>query len=137
MNFDMKNITTYLGCAVLVLFAIYMLTNMLSLNTKVVEGLLSNKAATPEELLKDVKTDVQQNSDALHIAKYKSTYQEILVSVEDLLHLQMLSKLKKIIQDGKLTDQASMETMCKLQGCKGALKDLDEFLDAFKPPTSS
>ena len=56
---------------------------------------------------------------------------------KDLLHLQMLEDLKETIQEGKLTDTKSMKAMCKLQNCKGALKDLDEFLDAFKAPTSS
>ena len=133
----MKNITTYLGCAVLVVFALYVLTNMLSLNTKVIEGLSVTPKKTPQQLLAELKTDIQQSSDTLHIVKYKTVYQEILVSVEDLLHLQMLEDLKETIQEGKLTDTKSMKAMCKLQNCKGALKDLDEFLDAFKAPTSS
>ena len=133
----MKNITTYLGCAVLVVFALYVLTNMLSLNTKVIEGLSVTPKKTPQQLLAELKTDIQQSSDTLHIVKYKTIYQEILVSVEDLLHLQMLQDLNKTIREAKVIDTKSLEPMCKLQSCKGALKDLDEFLDAFKAPTSS
>ena len=134
----MKNITTYLGCAVLVVFALYVLTSMLSLNTKVIEGLTnSNTKKTPQQILEELKTDIQQTSDTLHIVKYKTIYQEILVSVEDLLHLQMLQDLNKTIREAKVIDTKSLEPMCKLQSCKGALKDLDEFLDAFKAPTSN
>ena len=55
MDFDMKNMTTYLGCIVLALFVVYLCTNMLSLNNKVVEGLTS-APETPDQLIKAVKT---------------------------------------------------------------------------------
>jgi len=46
MDFDMKKTTTYLGCIALALFVVYLCTNMLSLNNKIVEGLISKTTET-------------------------------------------------------------------------------------------
>ena len=131
MDFDMKNMTTYLGCIVLALFVVYLCTNMLSLNNKVVEGLTS-APKTPDQLIKSVKTMKTQYVDELHIDKYKKNYQAILLDVEDILHLQMLDKIKKSIEKNTLTDEKPLASLSSLESTKSALKDLDEFLTHFK-----
>ena len=131
MNFDMKNMTTYLGCIVLALFVVYLCTNMLSLNNKIVEGLAS-APETPEQLLKSVKTMKTQYIDELHIDKYKKNYHAILLDVEDILHLQMLDKIRKSIEKNTLTDEKTLASLSQLESTKSALKDLDEFLTHFK-----
>jgi len=131
MDFDMKNMTTYLGCIVLALFVVYLCTNMLSLNNKVVEGLTS-APKTPDQLIKSVKTMKTQYVDELHIDKYKKNYQAILLDVEDILHLQMLDKIKKSIEKNTLTDEKTLASLSSLESTKSALKDLDEFLTHFK-----
>jgi len=131
MDFDMKNMTTYLGCIVLALFVVYLCTNMLSLNNKIVEGLAS-APETPEQLLKSVKTMKTQYIDELHIDKYKKNYHAILLDVEDILHLQMLDKIRKSIEKNTLTDEKTLASLSQLESTKSALKDLDEFLTHFK-----
>ena len=131
MDFDMKNMTTYLGCIVLALFVVYLCTNMLSLNNKVVEGLTS-APETPDQLIKAVKTMKTQYVDELHIDKYKKKYSAILLDVEDILHLQMLDKIKKSIEKNTLTDEKTLASLSNLESTKSALKDLDEFLTHFK-----
>ena len=131
MDFDMKNMTTYLGCIVLALFVVYLCTNMLSLNNKIVEGLAS-APETPEQLLKTVKKMKTQYVDELHIDKYKKKYSAILLDVEDILHLQMLDKIKKSIEKNTLTDEKTLASLSQLESTKSALKDLDEFLTHFK-----
>ena len=131
MDFDMKNMTTYLGCIVLALFVVYLCTNMLSLNNKVVEGLTS-APETPEQLLKSVKKMKTQYVDELHIDKYKKNYHAILLDVEDILHLQMLDKIRKSIEKNTLTDEKTLASLSQLESTKSALKDLDEFLTHFK-----
>ena len=131
MDFDMKNMTTYLGCIVLALFVVYLCTNMLSLNNKIVEGLAS-APETPEQLLKSVKTMKTQYVDELHIDKYKKNYHAILLDVEDILHLQMLDKIRKSIEKNTLTDEKTLASLSQLESTKSALKDLDEFLTHFK-----
>jgi len=127
----MKNMTTYLGCIVLALFVVYLCTNMLSLNNKIVEGLAS-APETPEQLLKSVKTMKTQYIDELHIDKYKKNYHAILLDVEDILHLQMLDKIRKSIEKNTLTDEKTLASLSQLESTKSALKDLDEFLTHFK-----
>ena len=127
----MKNMTTYLGCIVLALFVVYLCTNMLSLNNKIVEGLAS-APETPEQLLKSVKTMKTQYVDELHIDKYKKNYHAILLDVEDILHLQMLDKIRKSIEKNTLTDEKTLASLSQLESTKSALKDLDEFLTHFK-----
>ena len=131
MDFDMKNMTTYLGCIVLALFVVYLCTNMLSLNNKVVEGLTS-APETPDQLIKAVKTMKTQYVDELHIDKYKKKYSAILLDVEDILHLQMLDKIKKSIEKNTLTDEKTLASLSHLESTKSALKDLDEFLTHVK-----
>ena len=76
MNIDMNNIATYLGCVVLVGFVFYVMTNMLSINNKVIEGLTSSSSSqqTPEKLLEALKNTKQNLVDNLHVEKYKTQY---------------------------------------------------------------
>jgi len=131
MDFDMKNMTTYLGCIVLALFVAYLCTNLLSLNNKIVEG-LTNSSETPEQLLQSVKKMKSQYVDNLHLDKYKKDYTAILLDVEDILHLQMLDEIKKSIENSTLTDEKTLASLAHLESTKSALKDLDEFLTHFK-----
>jgi len=130
----MKNITTYLGCIVMVLFVVYITTNMLSLNNKIVEGLTSSSSSskTPEELITLLKTTKQKLVDDLHIDKYKSQYHEMLLNAEDVLHLQILEQLKSAIGNDKLSNEKTLILLSQLQNAKTALKDLDEFFEHFK-----
>jgi hypothetical protein len=132
MDFDMKNMTTYLGCIVLALFVVYLCTNMLSLNNKIVEGLTSGTTKTPDDLLKLVKTSKTKYIDELRVDKYKTQYHKMLLDVEDILHLQMLSQIKTAVAKDKLDDEKTLATLSQLESTKSALKDLDEFLTHFK-----
>ncbi len=133
----MKNMTTYLGCIVLALFVVYLCTNMLSLNNKIVEGLINRKQTTyspPEQLkgLQQIKTSFE---DQLHMDKYKTTYHEILLNMEDIIHLSMLQQLEAAGDTKGVTgelDPKLLDSLAKLQTSKSALKDLDEFLTHFK-----
>ena len=135
MNFDMKNITTYLGCIALALFVVYLCTNMLSLNNKIVEGLISKTTkTTPDELLKGAQSLKTRLSDDLNLPKYGATYKKLLVTLEDIYHLVMISTIKDGGQDGRvgeLNDKTSkkLETM---QKAIEALSSIDEFLTHHK-----
>ena len=137
MDFDMKNMTTYLGCITLALFVIYVTTNMLSLNNKVVEGLINRKQTTysPPEQLKGLQQLKTSFEDQLHMDKYKTTYREILLNMEDIIHLAMLQQLEAAGDTkgaaGEL-DPKLLDSLAKLQTSKSALKDLDEFLTVHK-----
>lgn len=132
MNINMNNIATYLGCVVLIGFILYIMTNMLSINNKVIEGLTSSSSKTPEELLELLKNTKQNLVDNLHVAKYKTQYHELLLNAEDILHLKLFEQFKNAINDGKLSDNKTLTTLSQLQNAKTALKDLDEFFEHFK-----
>lgn len=132
MNINMNDIATYLGCAVLIVFILYIMTNMLSINNKVIEGLTSSSSKTPEELLELLKNTKQNLVDNLHVAKYKTQYHELLLNAEDILHLKLFEQFKNAINDGKLSDNKTLTTLSQLQNAKTALKDLDEFFEHFK-----
>jgi len=142
MDIDMKNITTYLGCIALALFVVYLCTNMLSLNNKIVEGLISKTKTTettPDELLKEAQSLKTRLSDDLNIKKYGDTYKNLLVTLEDIYHLAMISAIKDGGQDGRvgeLNDKTSkkLETM---QKAIEALSSIDEFLTHHKSESSS
>ena len=132
MDFDMKTAVACLGCIVLALFVMYICTKMMKLNRSVVEGLTSGSSATPDQLLKDVKTMRTKLVDELHIDKYKAKYHEMLLNTEDVLHLQMLEQIKTAIDKKKLDDTTTLSNLAQLESTKAALKDLDEFLTHFK-----
>jgi len=128
----MKNMTMYLGCIVLAVFVVYLCTNMLSLNRKIVEGLTSSPE-TPMQLLESVKNSKAKYIDELQIDKYKTEYHQILLDVEDIIHLQMLAKIKNAISKDKLSDEKTLASLAQLESSKSALGDLDEFLSHYKP----
>lgn len=127
MNIDMKNITTYLGCFVIVLFILFGITKVLSLNNKVVEG-LTNSKSSPEEILNELQKRNKNSSNNLNIKNDKSTYHDILLQLEDSFHFQMIEEM---LNKEKTTDLTSK--LSQLQAGKAALKDLDEFLTHYKP----
>lgn len=138
----MKNVTTYLGCIALALFVVYLCTNMLSLNNKIVEGLISKTKTTklsPDELLKEAQSLKTILSDDLNIKKYGDTYKKLLVTLEDIYHLAMISAIKDGGQNGRV-GEINEETINKLETMqKGieALSSIDEFLTHHKPESSS
>ena len=143
MDFDMKNITTYLGCIGIALFVVYLCTNMLSLNNKIVEGLVSKttKKVTPVELLKQAETLKTSMEDDLNIKKYGDTYKKLLITLEDIYHLAMLENIIKADTssgswNGSINEKAAskLETM---QKAIEALSSIDEFLTHHKPTEST
>lgn len=133
MNFDMKNMTTYLGCIVLALFLVYLCTNMLSLNNKIVEGLASKpKKFTPADLLKQVEKTKTVLSDELNLSKYTPVYKNLLVSLEDVYHLAMLNTI--VGQDmtkenaGAAADPKTATQLALYSKAIESLSSIDEFL---------
>ena len=131
----MKNVTTYLGCIALALFVVYLCTNMLSLNNKIVEGLISKTKTTklsPDELLKEAQSLKTILSDDLNIKKYGDTYKKLLVTLEDIYHLAMISAIKDGGQNGRV-GEINEETINN-NGILKSPKAPDNLYDEF-PPT--
>jgi hypothetical protein len=110
---------------------------MLSLNNQIVEGLINQKQTTysPPEQLKELQQIKTSFEDLLHMDKYKTTYHEILLNMEDIIHLSMLRQLEAAGEKSGVSgefDPKLLDALAKLQTSKSALKDLDEFLTHFK-----
>lgn len=139
----MKNMTTYLGCIGLALFVVYLCTNMLSLNNKIVEGLVSKKKKniTPDEILKQLEDYRTTLSDQLRIEKYATTYKKTIVALEDIFHMIMLKNIQKAdVQTGSWsgsTSDTAIKTQEGIQKAVDSLSSLDEFLTHYKPESSS
>jgi len=56
MNFDAKNITTYIGCLTLLAFGLYLANQALTFNNNIMEGLASKSDhKTPEQCIEHAK----------------------------------------------------------------------------------
>ena len=71
-------------------------------------------------------------NNSLLIGKYQTKYHEMLLDIEDILHLKMLEKLKSASENDKIDSEKTLKVVGELQNTKTALKDLDEFLTHYK-----
>jgi hypothetical protein len=127
----MQNLTSYIGSIALALFVVYLTTNMLSFNNNIMEGMTS-KSMTPDQIIQQLKTEKEKMNNSLLIGKYQTKYHEMLLDIEDILHLKMLEKLKSASENDKIDSEKTLKVVGELQNTKTALKDLDEFLTHYK-----
>ena len=127
----MQNLTSYIGSIALALFVVYLTTNMLSFNNNIMEGMTS-KSMTPDQIILQLKTEKEKMNNSLLIGKYQTKYHEMLLDIEDILHLKMLEKLKSASENDKIDSEKTLKVVGELQNTKTALKDLDEFLTHYK-----
>lgn len=127
----MQNLTSYIGSIALALFVVYLTTNMLSFNNNIMEGMTS-KNMTPDQIIEQLKTEKEKMNNSLLIGKYQTKYHEMLLDVEDILHLKLLEKLKSAAENDKMDSEKTLKAVGELQNAKTALKDLDEFLTHYK-----
>ena len=122
MKFDTKNITTYLGCAVLLVFGFYLANKALTFNNNIMEGLTSKslKHKTPEQCIGTCEETKAALVDKLYPGRYKSEYKK------------MIEKIKDAAIADKLGDDTILSSLANLQNIKAGLSDLYEFLDVFK-----
>lgn len=127
----MQNLTSYIGSIALALFVVYLTTNMLSFNNNIMEGMTS-KSMTPDQIIQQLKTEKEKMNNSLLIGKYQTKYHEMLLDIEDILHLKILEKLKSASENDKIDSEKTLKVVGELQNTKTALKDLDEFLTHYK-----
>ena len=134
MKFDTKSITTYLGCAVLLVFGFYLANKALTFNNNIMEGLTSKslKHKTPEQCIGTCEETKAALVDKLYPGRYKSEYKKMIEETEDILHLKMIEKIKNAAIADKLGDDTILSSLANLQNIKAGLSDLYEFLDVFK-----
>ncbi len=118
----------YLGYAGALLFGIYLVTKLIKIQTRSIEGLTSSANAVPvSEKLKAVTKVNTVEKDNLHLQKYLATYQDILSTVEEnaaISQLNIVMNSSDGIPSGK-----DMDTYLQMDKFRTSLKDLDDYLD--------
>jgi len=141
----MENIMTYLGYTVVVIFVIYIITKMLSLNNKIIGTML---APEREGFTRRTMTMVDVDDMLLKsLEKIRQEYvtvylkdgtiedlKEMVLVTEDIYHLAMIAKLTETSSGGikHILSTKTLDYLSKIQRAKTSLKDLDEFLTHYK-----
>ncbi len=118
----------YLGYAGALLFGIYLVTKVIGVQTRTIEGLTSSANAVPvSEKLKAITKVNTVEKDNLHLQKYLGQYQDILSTVEEnaaISQLNIVMNSSDGIPSGK-----DMDTYLQMDKFRTSLKDLDDYLD--------
>ena len=97
---ETEQLLMYVGMGVIILFAIYFVLKMGSLQTRVIEGLTSNSKTQKNVMdsmaegdIKALKSAIEKYSDNLLISKYKSDYEDMLIDFEQVIDYSLLTNL--------------------------------------------
>jgi hypothetical protein len=126
-----EEIMMYLGMIVVAIFVIFMLINMASLQRRVVEGLTNKEDAditnpkSIEDTVKQYKNQAVHMEDSLLIGKYKSNYEDLIISLDDLINAQCLN----IVANKELTKDV-MDDLNRRMEFKRNLNTVMDYLDA-------
>ncbi len=96
-----NDIYKYLGLAVVVLFVIYIIIKTLTFQANIVEGLTNQTETNDFALLENSANTSAQNikkqndrlNDIISISKYRTDYENLLISLEEYTNIMMLSKV--------------------------------------------
>jgi hypothetical protein len=134
MNSD--NIYKYLGLAVVVVFALYIVLKSMKFQANVIEGMASAAAGTTstDNLPSAVKSNTDTIEDALTITKYRRSYEDTLINLETSAGVSMLSAISKnaetISKDPtSVASQKIITTINNLKAFKDSLNDTMVTLD--------
>ena len=118
----------YLGYAGALLFGIYLVTKVIGVQTRTIEGLTSSANAVPvSEKLKAITKVNTVEKDNLHLQKYLAKYQDILSTVEENAAISQLNIVMNA-SDG-IPSGSEMDTYLQMDKFRTSLKDLDDYLD--------
>ena len=118
----------YLGYAGALLFGIYLVTKVIGVQTRTIEGLTSSANAVPvSEKLKAITKVNTVEKDNPHLQKYLGKYQDILSTVEENAAISQLNIVMNA-SDG-IPSGSEMDTYLQMDKFRTSLKDLDDYLD--------
>ena len=146
MNFNMTNIMTYLGYTVVVIFVIYIITKMLSLNNKIIGTMLAPEREGLTGMAKAIHGEDDEMLKILEKGRHEfvelylknssiEDLKEIVLVTEDIYHLAMLGKIIEAAPakgNNTVLGPKTLDYLSKLQSAKTSLRDLDEFLTHYK-----
>lgn len=96
-----NDIYKYLGLALVVLFVIYIIIKTLTFQANIVEGLTNPTETNDFALLENSANTSSQNikkqndklNDIISISKYRTDYENLLISLEEYTNIMMFSKV--------------------------------------------
>ncbi len=139
---SVNKIGMYLGYIVIAAFLVYVVTRVLSLNNKVVEGLRSktkkssdtSKESAPDKLLDKLKSAAETFDGLLRLDKYKADYQDILLQVGDVINLSAIEII--VDKEGNLTEDV-LQKLATLSSVSQYTATLDKWLDDYSDSSGS
>lgn len=120
MKFTLDKLLQFLGCAIVIIIALYIIMALLKYQTKILEGLtnISSDSSNTALLIKDNTT---KTLDTLLIDKYRGNYEDVIINMHDWCDAQILDS----IVSGKLDCQngCNEKLMLKIKN----INDLESF----------
>jgi hypothetical protein len=98
-EFKENNIFQYIGILVVIVFIIYMFLKLANTQMKIVEGLVGgNTNQTPRSFMDlvasgddvSLKTAIEKMKDTLLLDKYRSSYEDVIIDLEDIINQNLL-----------------------------------------------
>ena len=136
---------TYVGMIVVVLFGIYYVCKVMSVQGKVIEGLTSKKKSQKSVMdlmtegdVKSLKSAIEKMSDTVLIGKYKSDYEDMLMDFEQVIDYNILLGIVSMSGGVETGGSISTDTLGKiplineLYSLKTNLNSTMDFLDSQK-----
>ena len=125
-----EKLCSYLGYIAAVFFFLYVTKNILTLNTRIIEGLASGSEEKPRDRLKEAREEGRKLGKSLGITENRGAYQDTVAEAQDHANLAILAIINKS-QNG-IPEGDDMEQITRLQHFKAAAGDVDEFLDKYR-----
>ena len=138
---DNDNLYKYIGMAIIAIFIIYIILRTLNYQATIIEGLTSgdtddnDTAKTDKDKIPDmISANTTKVEDGLLIDKYKKTYEDIIINLENNVNYYMLGGIMKsseIISNNPLSadSQKIISNLNNLKTFKDTLNDSMNFLD--------
>jgi hypothetical protein len=125
-----EKLCSYLGYIAAVFFFLYVTKNILTLNTRIIEGLASGSEEKPRDRLKEAREEGRKLGKSLGITENRGAYQDTVAEAQDHANLAILAIINK--SKNGIPEGDDMEQITRLQHFKAAAGDVDEFLDKYR-----
>ena len=124
---------------IVAIIVIYIFLKLFKMQRGIVETLINKDVAENMEImakdnLKQLKEDIQQGDDMLRIDKYKTSYEDALIDLDELINQELLSMIIKfgdnVVGDKKNNiDFEHIQKMNEIYKFKEILNSTMEYLD--------
>ena len=120
MKFTLDKLLQFLGCAIVIIIALYIIMALLKYQTKILEGLTNISSDSSNNALV-IKDNTTKTLDTLLIDKYRGNYEDVIINMHDWCDAQILDS----IVSGKLDCQngCNEKLMLKIKN----IHDLESF----------